>query len=311
MPAMHALSPFLRYFEEVAVQGSVRRAAERLHIAPSAVTRQLKGFEEMLGVSLFERLPRGVRLTAAGELMLASVRRLQREFGEFLAQVDALKGLRWGHVRIGVLQYLSDRFIPSLVAEMNRAHPGITFTVHIANSDQIALLVETGELDIGLCWTPPPTALIRRVRTVPVAIGAVVPPGHVLARRRRVRFDECAGYPLILPTVEMELRRMLDGLHNGISGRITPLLETNSIFAMRQLVLDGSGIAIMTRMSVLEEIGRGELVHVPLSDTHARSMQLSLLTRAGRDLPLAPSALLARLEAGFEGYAGRAGGRGN
>ncbi|VCU70831.1 HTH-type transcriptional regulator CynR [Pigmentiphaga humi] len=301
---MHALSPFLRYFEEVAVQGSVRRAAERLHIAPSAVTRQLKGFEDMLGVALFERLPRGVRLTEAGELMLASVRRLQHEFDSSLVQLDALKGLRWGRVRMGVLQYLSDRFIPSFVAETNRAHPGISFTVHIANSDQIAGLVEAGELDIGLCWTPPPTALIHRVRTVPVAIGAVVPAGHALARRRSIRFHECARHPLILPTAEMELRRMLDGLHNGMSGRVTPLLETNSIFAMRQLVLDRTGVAIMTRMSVLDEIRRGELIHVPLSDPHARSMQLSLLVRAGRALPMAPAALLDRLEARFDEYAG-------
>ena len=301
---MHALSPFLRYFEEVAVQGSVRRAAERLHIAPSAVTRQIKAFEEMLGVPLLERLPRGVRLTATGELMLASIRRLHGEFEEALAQADALKGLRWGKVRIGVLQYLSERFIPSFVAATNKAHPGISFAVHIANSDQIAHLVETGELDIGLCWAPPPTALLSRVSAAAVPIGAVVPARHILAQKRHVHFHECAGYPLILPTTEMELRRMLDGLHNGISGRITPLLETNSIFAMRQLVRDGCGVAIMTRMSVLDEIKRGELVHVPLSDPHARSMQLALLVRAGRELPAAASLLLDRLRASFDTYAG-------
>ncbi|OWT54518.1 LysR family transcriptional regulator [Candidimonas nitroreducens] len=302
--AMYALSPFLRYFEEVAVQGSVRRAAERLYIAPSAVTRQIKAFEEMLGVPLFERLPRGVRLTPTGELMLASVRRLHSEFEEALAQADALKGLRWGKVRIGVLQYLSERFIPSFVAATNKTHPGISFAIHIANSEQIAHLVETGELDIGLCWAPPPTALLARVRTAAIPIGAVVPAGHALAKKRRIPFHECAGYPLILPTAEMELRRMLDGLHNGMSGRITPLLETNSIFAMRQLVRDGSGVAIMTRMSILDEIKRGELVHVPLSDPHARSMQLSLLVRTGRDLPAAAAALLDRLQASFDAYAG-------
>lgn len=133
-----------------------------------------------------------------------------------------------------------------------------------------------------------------------------MPAGHVLAKKRRIPFHECAGYPLILPTTEMELRRMLDGLHNGMSGRIMPLLETNSIFAMRQLVRDGSGVAIMTRMSILDEIKRGELVHVPLSDLHARSMQLSLLVRTGRDLPAAASALLDRLRASFDAYAGLA-----
>ena len=159
---MHAFSPLLRYFEEVAVQGSVRRAAERLHIAPSAVTRQVKAFEELLGVPLFERLPRGVRLTSAGELMLASVRRLQREFDAALSQVDALKGLRRGKVRIGVLQTLSERSIPALIGEVRKAYPGISFTVHAGNSGDIAARIAEGELDIGLCWTPAPTAPLRR-----------------------------------------------------------------------------------------------------------------------------------------------------
>lgn len=301
---MQALSLSLRYFEEVAVQGSIRRAAEHLYVAPSAITRQLKSLEEQLGAPLFERLPRGVRMTAAGEVMLASVRRLHREFDDSLEQLDALKGLRLGRVRLGVLQYLSDRFIPSLVADMNKAHPGISFTIHIANSGEIARLVETGEIDIGLCWTPSPTALLHKIRTAPVPIGAVVAKGHALASRRRIRFHECASYPLILPTLEMELRRMLDGLHNGTSGRITPMLETNSIFAMRKLVQSGNGIAIMTRMSVVEEIRQGELVHIPLSDQHAQSMQLSLLVRSGRDLSAAAAVLLRQLEARFDHYVG-------
>jgi DNA-binding transcriptional LysR family regulator len=301
---MHALSPFLRYFEEVAIHGSVRRAAERLHIAPSAVTRQIQAFEEMLGVQLFERLPRGVRLTAAGELMLSSVKRLHREFDATLSEVDALKGLRWGKVRIGVLQYLSERFVPSLVAEVHKAYPGISFTIHIGNSDQIASLIDAGELDIGLCWTPPPSAPLRRVRTVSVSIGLVVPAGHVLAGRDSIRFHECSGLPLVLPTVEMELRRMLDNLHSGVANRIDPFLETNSIAAMRQLVLDGSGVAIMTRMSVLEDVRRGDLVHIPLSDQSARTMQFSLLVRAERGLSTAAALLLERLDAGFDDYAG-------
>lgn len=301
---MNALSPPLRYFEEVARHGSVRRAAEHLHIAPSAITRQVKNFEELLGVPLFERLPRGVRLTSAGELMLFGVRRLQREFEASLSQVDALKGLRRGKVRIGVLQYLSERFVPTLVAEVHRSYPGISFTVHVGNSDDIAHRIANGDLDIGLCWTPSASVPLRQVRSAPVAIGLVVPAGHALAKRRTVGFRECATLPLIVPTVDMELRRMLDNLQAGTAARAEPLLQTNSIAAMRQLVLDGTGVAIMTRVSVLEDIRRGDLVHVPLSDRGVKAMQFSLLVRAEQNLSVAAALVLERLEAGFAGYAG-------
>jgi DNA-binding transcriptional LysR family regulator len=301
---MHAFSPLLRYFEEVAAQGSVRRAAERLHIAPSAVTRQVKAFEDLLGVPLFERLPRGVRLTSAGELMLASVRRLEREFDAALSQVDALKGLRRGKVRIGVLQTLTERAIPALVAQVRRAYPGISFTVYAGNSDDIAARIAAGELDIGLCWTPAPTAPLRRVRTVPVSIGLVVPAGHPWAKRKSLRFRECLDQPLILPMAEMELRRMLDNLQSGAVARLEPFLETNSIAAIRLLVLEGSGVAVMTRISVLHEIRARQLVHIPLSDRGIKSMHFSLLVPAERSLPIAAALLLEKLEAGFADYAG-------
>lgn len=301
---MHAFSPLLRYFEEVAVLGSVRRAAERLHIAPSAVTRQIRAFEDLLGVPLFERLPRGVKLTAAGELMLASVRRLQREFDATLSQVDALKGLRRGKVGIGVLQTLSERFVPELVGQVRRDYPGISFTVHVGNSDDIAGRIAQGDLDLGLCWTPAPTAPLRRVRTAPVSIGLVVPAGHAWAKRASLRFRECVSLPLILPTAEMELRRMLDNLQSGAVARLTPFVETNSIAAMRELVLAGNGAAVMTRISVLHEIRNGELVHIPLSDKGTKSMQFSLLVREERNLPIAAALLLERLEKSFLHYAG-------
>lgn len=301
---MHALSPLLRYFEEVARQGSVRRAAERLHIAPSAVTRQVRQFEELLGLPLFERLPRGVRLTSAGELLLDSVRRLQREFDATLSQVDALKGLRRGKVQIGVLQYLGDRFVPALVAELHHQYPGISFTVHTGNSDDITRRITAGELDLGLCWAPPPAAPVRCVRTAVVPIGLIVRADHPWAARRSVRFRECATLPLILPTADMELRRLLDALQGSEISRVVPFVETNSIATMRQLALDGTGVAIMTRITVLQELRDGRLVHIPLSDRGSKAMTFGLLVRAERNLPIAAALLLECLDAGFEEYAG-------
>jgi DNA-binding transcriptional LysR family regulator len=104
-------------------------------------------------VPLFERLPRGVRLTAAGEMMLAQIRRMHQEFGAAVAQVDALKGMRRGHVRIGVLQYMSGRFVPELILDVPRDHPGLSYTVQTGNSAEIVDGVVRGDLDIGMCWT--------------------------------------------------------------------------------------------------------------------------------------------------------------
>ena len=90
----------LLYVDAIARAGSVRKAAERLNVAASAVNRQLLDLERELGVELFERLPRGMRATAAGETLLAHIRRQRRDFEATRQQLEALRGLRRGRVRI-------------------------------------------------------------------------------------------------------------------------------------------------------------------------------------------------------------------
>ena len=301
---MHAFSPLIRYFEEVATQGSVRRAAERLHIAPSAVTRQIMKLEEALDMQLFDRLPRGVRLTSAGELLLASVHRLQRDFDSAITQVDALKGLRRGRISIGVMQHFSDQVIPDLITELNAQYPGIVFTVFVGNSDDIVDRIAKGELDIGLCWEPPASAPVRRVRTAAMPIGLVVRPDHPYAARKSVRLRECARLPLILPTDDMELRRVLDSTLHGAAERLDPMTETNSIATLRQLTLLGTGVAIMARINIVRDIREGRLVHVPLSDKGVKSFHFALLVRSERNLSVAAAMLLELLESRFNGYVG-------
>ena len=101
---MPLLASAARYFDEVARQGSVRRAAERLNAAPSAVNRQIINLEAEYGVPLFERLPRGMRLTAAGELLLNEVRRWQSDHDRACRNLRALQGLHRGHAAVGLGQ---------------------------------------------------------------------------------------------------------------------------------------------------------------------------------------------------------------
>jgi DNA-binding transcriptional LysR family regulator len=302
---MSAFSPLVRYFEEVAEQGSIRRAAERLHIAPSAVTRQIAKFEEMLGMPLLERLPRGVRLTSAGEIMLANIRRMRRDFGGAVSQVEALKGMRRGAVRIGILQYMGSQLIPDLISDVSRDYPGISFTILSGNTPEIVDRTARGELDIGMCWAPPASAPLRCIRSFPVALGMVVTPRHDWARRRHIALSECLSQPLVLPTADTEPRRMVDSMLRGSALTFRPLAETNSIPTMTKLALAGAGAALMTDVTVADEVRAGRLVHIPLSDRGARGLKLELLVRADRTLEPMAALVLDLLDMRFERYAGR------
>ncbi|QEO27383.1 LysR family transcriptional regulator [Xanthomonas translucens pv. undulosa] len=108
---MPTFSRFPRYFMEVAHWCSIRRAAEALHVSASAIDRQILKAEQALGVQLFERLPSGLRLTRAGELLLVDVRRWEKSFQRTLEQLDELKGLRRGHVEIAMIDALSEGIV--------------------------------------------------------------------------------------------------------------------------------------------------------------------------------------------------------
>ena len=107
---------FLRYVDEVARAGSIRKAAEQLHVTASAVNRRVMDLEEELGAPLFERRARGVRLTAAGELFVRYIREQSGDVERMKSQIEDLKGLRRGTVRIACSQALALDFLPREIA---------------------------------------------------------------------------------------------------------------------------------------------------------------------------------------------------
>jgi DNA-binding transcriptional LysR family regulator len=111
-------SRLLNYLDEVARTGSIRKAAERVGIAASSINRQILALEQDLGVPLFERLPRRMRLTIAGELLLTHIRATLREHDRMRARLIDLQGRRRGLVRIATMGGLANTLMPPLVAWM-------------------------------------------------------------------------------------------------------------------------------------------------------------------------------------------------
>lgn len=137
--------------DAVAHHGSIRKAAEPLHIASSALNRRILDLEADVGSPLFERLPRGVRATAAGELFLAYVRRSLKELRLVEAQIDGLRGLVHGRVRIAVAESVTGRMLPDAIAEYHQRHPGVGFSVTVGGRRKTCLQI-TAPSDLESVW---------------------------------------------------------------------------------------------------------------------------------------------------------------
>ena len=119
----------LRYFHVTEQCGSIRKAADRLHIAPSAISRQIAILERELKVRLFERNSAGVLTTAAGRLLAYHTQSIFRDIGRAHSAIDDLRGLRVGEVTIYAIEGLVSDFLPSLLSSFNARFPGINFNL--------------------------------------------------------------------------------------------------------------------------------------------------------------------------------------
>jgi len=293
---IHAAS--LHYFDAVRTAGSIREAARRLNVASSAVNRQILGLEAEIGHPLFERLSAGLKLTASGEIVAHHVIGLLRDAERMEAELDALQGLRAGHVELLTLEGLCHGIAPASIAALGARSPRVTVGVGIMPTEDIPDAVVHGDAHLGLAFEVPPRPELRRLGVAHFPLGAVVLPSSPLASRGSIAANDCRDHTVILPKTNFANRRQLHPVlyQAGMTARAR--YEAGSIELMKQLVLRGLGVALMTRVGVEAELDAGRLVHVPLR--HGRGYVLSelgLFTRAASALPIAAETFAQQVKA--------------
>ena len=145
----------LRYVDEVARTGSIRKAADHLNVTASAVNRRIMDLEEELGTALFERRSRGVRLTSAGEVFVNYLRQQDGDVERMKSQIEDLKGMRRGTVRIACSQALAPDFLPREVGEFRKQHPLVSFDIKVFDHERAMSALANYEVDLVLVFRPP------------------------------------------------------------------------------------------------------------------------------------------------------------
>ncbi|MFT4174625.1 MAG: LysR family transcriptional regulator [Rhodocyclaceae bacterium] len=297
---MPAISQAFRCFDEVARRGSVRKAAESLHLTAAAVNQQVLNLEALVGVPLFDRLPRGMQLTVAGEIMISAVRRSQRDFDNALTQVEDLRALRRGHVNLGVSHASAEYLMPRVMETVMASYPGLSFSVRSGNGETLLRWVATGEIDVAYCLrrTPPPG--VEEVRAWPQQLGAVMAPDHPLTQGHRLlRMRDCLDYPLVLMSADMELRVLADSIDARLRRQGRPLVETSSVAMVRRLVSRSQAVAFLIPDNVDEDVARGALAWIELADAGGRAHSC-LYQRAGYTASIAMQVFLEALSHAVE-----------
>jgi DNA-binding transcriptional LysR family regulator len=278
----------LRYFNAVARLGSIRKAADRLHVAPSAVSRQIAQLEHEVDAVLFERSRSGVRLTAAGEVLARHSHRVFRDIDRARAGIDDLRGLRRGEVSLWVIEGFVRGLLPSILAEFQTRYPAVAFKVQTASTDRIIEALLEDEADIGITFNASRRAEIETIAEFPEPISCLVTPDHKYADRKQLTLEEICREPLALPDHSFGLRQSFE--RTVTKHKLNPkiLLTTNSLELTNTMAATGQFIAFKPALAVVSALEAGHLRAIPVADEDLASARSSISVH--RDRPLSHAA---------------------
>lgn len=293
----------LRYLDEVVRAGSIRKAAARLGLAASSISRQIADLEEEIGTPVFERMPGGLRLTAAGEMLMNHVRQTLKEHDRLISRIGNLQNPGAGTVRIATQNGLIGGLVPRLVLDFSERFPEVRFAISSLTGQALVAAVKSGEADIGFGYNLPADARVKTLLSFVARLGAVVHPTHRLARRNGVRLAECAAYPMVIADASMSLRKVIEDAALRSRARIDSVIDTNSIELMKQVLEDGETVSILSEPDVIGEVRAGRFCYIPLLDRGMDTQILSLVQREHAVIELSAALLLeemTRLLAGMQ-----------
>ncbi len=287
----------LRLFVYVAEESNLRRGAERACISLGAASTRIKQLEDSVGTKLLYRKPQGVELNPAGEALLHHARRVLQQVDHLKCDLlDYSKGVK-GHVRLLANTTSITGALPGALASFLARYPDVSIDLRERLSHEIVLAIHESHADIGIIAGNVDTeGLVMRDFDVDDLV-VVVPQGHALAGRERIRFVDTLDEPHISLPEGSALANFLPPLARAQGRTLDFRIQVSSFESICLLVEAGVGIGIISRSSALRHARTMKLALVALEDEWARR-ELKIVSRAGAALPRLAQDLIQHL-AGF------------
>ncbi|NYB76673.1 MAG: LysR family transcriptional regulator [Stenotrophomonas maltophilia] len=263
----------LEFAVALAEEGNFTRAAERCHVVQSALSHQIAYLEQELGTPLFERLPRQVRATAAGEALLVHARQVLVSLRHLRADVAAVSGEVRGLLAIGQISSLTDIDVVAMLAAFQQAHPQVEFQLRVDKSEDLIAQVQSRDLDVTLVGLAPSAGLdgVCHQMLQEEDLVAVLAPSHRLARRKRLPLTELQDEALVDFPRGTGARRQTDDAFVAAGLPHTVRFEVNLMELVERFVRHGLAVGIVP--ALIAEGFQG-VVRIPLQPTPTRRVHL-------------------------------------
>ena len=277
----------LTYINAVSKAGSIRKAAKTLAITSTALNRRILAMEEELGVPIFERLARGVRLTTAGEILIHHFREQLTDMERVKSQIADLTGERRGHISIACSQALLSFFLPEQIALYRKEHPAVTFSVLLRDRAAAEQALTNFSADLLLVFEPIRLFEFQTLLNIRQPLYAVMAKDHPLAARQSLRLRECLQFPLALPTEEFGVRQLLEAAIRRTSLSLDPVVVSDSFEFLRSHTIAENIIAFQIPIGLPRNDDNSKIVSRPVAAQDVPAGLLYFGQLRGRTMPVA------------------------
>ncbi len=282
----------LRYFSEAARSRSIRAASERLHVSPSAISRQIAKLEHELRAPILDRRAQGVTLTAAGEILQAKFEGMMREFDRVTSHIAALQDLQAGTVDISCFQTAIESLVAPVIHRFHVQYPSVSFNVRVSSTDEAIESLMSGAAEIGLIVNAPVRDTIVRTEVFRDTMVAAVSPAHPLAKRKTVSLQELIKFPLVSTEASFGLRQQTDRMFARYNLQPAIFCVTNSLALVKAVASVGSQCTLLPRFAVALEVAAGTLCAIPVNEFKADPLVFCVCALGGRSMSPAAKAFV-------------------
>lgn len=248
----------LRALSAVERTGAITAAANELAVTPPAVTAQIQLLERLVGLPVLERVGSTFRPTVAGRELLEAAARIEQALAECGGALDALKSLDVGQVAVGVVS-TAKYFAPHALAAFARANPRIDLKLVVGNRAEIIAGLERLDLDVAIMGRPPEALDVEAEAIGDHPHVVIADPAHPLAGRRAIPPATIAGERLISREDGSGTRALTERLFDSLDRRPRYALEMGSNETIKQAVIAGLGISLISAHTVAAEVADGRL----------------------------------------------------
>lgn len=267
-----------KYFRRVAKLGSIRRAADELNVAASAISRQIALLEHQLGNPLMVRHPQGIRLTAAGEIFTKYLEANHARYREMRRTIEELNGEDLRTIRIGTAEGVIPEQIPLTVKSFLEMNPRATVEISVAGSARVAEMLKNDECDVAVVFNIATEQSHRIEAKFDEPYFAVVSPDHPLVGRTEVDLSDLAPYRILLNDDTYSTTALVREEMEEQGVQLKPSVTINSIEGIRALVKAGVGVGFLPAFTVRKELRLNELVCIKLIGAAFEQSKLLILS---------------------------------